>query len=175
MPRRIPHHLIFTRTRSCSIAGIRLPAAWLANPNPAVLLATSCARNGKRKGKSKPEWKLLAPSALSVKWSVEEDARGKQQLRVNRWSRRTPELGSVVPACNPGDARRRLQWMGLVINDAWRDFEVCEGSAVAGSESAGRYSHSLALFFPAPKMRRNGRFLRGLRRTFSAPSRAAVK
>lgn len=172
MPCHIPRHLIFTCTRSRGVAGIRLLAAWLANPNP-NRPSSHPARSKWKKGKSKPERKLSALSTHRVKRSVEESAPGKQRLRVNRQvNAESQELVSVLPACNRGNARRRLQWIGLFINDAWRDLEVCKGRAVAGSENAWRYSFSQAPrpHFPqpkiSPKMRGNGRFLLGLRRTF---------
>lgn len=59
-----------------------------------------------KKGKSKPEWKLLALSTLCMKWSVEESAAGKQQLRVNHQvNTEGQELVSVLPVCNRGNAR----------------------------------------------------------------------
>lgn len=168
-------HMLLQRcgnTHACSLACE--PKSQLSFPPRALEM---------KKGKSKPEQKLMALSTLCMKWSVEESAPGKQQLWVNHQVNvEGQELVSALPACNRGNACHLLQWIGLFINDAWRDFEVCEGSAVAGSENAWRYLFSQAPWpcFPqpkiSPKMRGNGRFfLLGLWRTFSASSCTAIK
>lgn len=135
-----------------------------------------------KKGKSQPEQKLSAVSTLCMKWSIEESAPGKHQLRVNcQVNAEGQELVSVLPAQNWDDACCLLQWIGLFINDAWKDLEIWEGSTVAESENAWRYLFSQAPWpcFPqpkiSPKMRGNGRVFLAIRRTFSASRYTAIK